>query len=119
MQKCPGRGGAIFVSSQRPVASGEREISNRTENCDWIGVLRLVKNDPKILFAYSLGRSRMPHQFVSERDLVGVGDDTSLDAEVAIIALHFRGNAKSGIGNPFSQRGESFFPLHQEILCGC
>ena len=49
-------------------------------------------------------RERMLQQFIRERDLIIVGDKAALEAELAIIALHFRRHTGRGVAHPFAQR---------------
>src|SRR5262249_43842655 len=53
-----------------------------------IGVLRFVEDNSIVFFANALGYIRKPHQFSCQRNLIGVRDETSLEAKLAIIALH-------------------------------
>src|ERR1700730_17958187 len=52
----------------------------------------------------------MLEQLIGERDLVRVRNDSSFEAEIAIIALNFRRDAQSSICNPSSQRCERSAP---------
>src|SRR5213075_234345 len=60
-------------------------------------------------------RGGMLEQLVRERDLVGVGDDTALEPEIAIIALHFGRHAERRIGDPAAERAKRFAPDSGEL----
>ena len=57
----------------------------------------------------------MLEQLVRERDLVGVGDDTALEPEIAIIALHFGRHAECRICDPAAERAKRFAPDSGEL----
>ena len=75
-----------------------------------IGILRFVENDDGIELTNAARRFRMLQEFIGERDLVVISDDAALEAEVAIIALHFGGDADGGLVYPTAQRNKRALP---------
>src|SRR5262245_32912671 len=75
-----------------------------------ISVLRFIENDAVIVFANASHYIRKPHEFSSERHLVRILDEATLESELAVIALHFSGNTKSVRTDPITQRSKRITP---------
>src|SRR5437016_1654446 len=54
-------------------------------------------------------------QLICQRDLVGIRYHSSFETEIAIVPLHFRRDAESGICDPSSQRRERSAPQLREF----
>ena len=112
-------GARRFGARLKPAAVGfgwPRQFEQNGE-LRWVGILRFVENDAEVLLAHAARGGRMLQQFICERDLIRVSDDAALQAEIAVIALHFRGHAECGLVHPFAERAESFAPAPGEFLC--
>ena len=75
-----------------------------------VGVLCFIEKDAKIVFPNLARRLGMTHQFQRERDLIVIGEHPALEAELAIIALHFGRDAERASVDPFSRFGKYIFP---------
>ena len=80
-----------------------------------IGVLRFIENDAEVFFADAAGRGGVLHQFVGQRDLIGIGHHAALQPEIAIVALHFRCHTKGGFRYPTAERRKRVAPTLEEF----
>ncbi len=83
-----------------------------------IGVLRLVQNHAIIFLADPPNDLWLLHQLCRQRHLVGIRDDASLEAEIAISLLHFGRDTKRARIHPITQWAESVAPAANEIPRG-
>ena len=75
-----------------------------------IGILGFIEDNDRVELANPACGFWMLEEFIRERDLVGVGDDTALETKIAIIALHFARDADRGLVHPAAQRNKSLLP---------
>ncbi len=75
-----------------------------------LGVLGFIENDAIIFFANASRGFRVTHRFNGQRYLIAIVDCALLKAELAIILLHFGGDAGRTHVDPFAQRPEGFAP---------
>src|SRR6266536_151891 len=107
------------MSISRPCIDGLGRACDFQQNKELlrVGVLSFIENDAIIFLANPFGDIGLTHQLGGERHLVRVSDEAALEAECAIIALHFGRDAERAGVYPFAQRTKRFAPAADEIFC--
>ena len=82
-----------------------------------IGILGFIENNNRIEFANAARGFRVLEKLIGQRDLVGISNDAAFQAEIAVVALHFGGDADGGLVHPATQRHKGLLPDLIDALC--
>ena len=102
----------------RPETARGRRPRDLEEDAELLrgGVLRFVEDDPIMFLAYPPNDIRLAHERAGQRHLIRVSDQAALETEIAIRALHLRGDTKRAGVHPLAQGPEGVAPQPDEFF---
>src|SRR6266566_3927053 len=108
----------VLAFGLKPFAGSARRPGDFEQNKKLlrIGILSFIEKNAIILLTNPLHHVWETQQFGRQRDLIVISDRAMSQAELAIIALHFRGQARRAPACPFPQRSKRFAPARGEIF---